>query len=187
MDKQSLLNALVGVLNSTSMINTGVQNPNITSNSTSLIVTPTNVTLNTTGMSNCTQACALGSLVCVMALPNEANFCGSTNQHASSTLMAPFPRFAEGGVVANGRITALKPGSKKSEAEHEPQSDRRVGSGQPKSRAPLPVIPYYADPIRSENGTAWALQARDTSPGGQPKATASFNPNSQSRRSSSCL
>ncbi|KAB8201287.1 hypothetical protein BDV34DRAFT_216430 [Aspergillus parasiticus] len=170
MNKQSLLNALVGVLNSTSILRTGVQEPS-TSDSTSLHATPTNVTLSATGVSNCTQACALGGLVCVVALPNEANFCGSTNQHGRSTLMAPFPRFAEGGVVANGRITALKPGSKRSEAEHEPQSDRRVGSGQPKRG----------------NGTAWALQARDTSPGGQPKATASFNPNSQSRRSSSYL
>ncbi|KAE8309568.1 hypothetical protein BDV41DRAFT_567272 [Aspergillus transmontanensis] len=171
MNKQSLLNALVGVLNSTSILRTGVQEPS-TSDSTSLHATPTNVTLSATGVSNCTQACALGGLVCVVALPNEANFgTGSTNQHGRSTLMAPFPRFAEGGVVANGRITALKPGSKRSEAEHEPQSDRRVGSGQPKRG----------------NGTAWALQARDTSPGGQPKATASFNPNSQSRRSSSYL
>ncbi|KAE8321201.1 hypothetical protein BDV39DRAFT_212600 [Aspergillus sergii] len=168
MNKQSL-NVLVGVLNSTSILRTGVQEPS-TSDSTSLHATPTK-----------------RGLVCVVALPNEANFCGSTNQHGRSTLMAPFPRFAEGGVVANGRITALKPGSKKSEAEHEPQSDRRVGSGQPKSRAPLPVIPYYPDPIRRGNGTAWALQARDTSPGGQPKATASFNPNSQSRRSSNYL
>ncbi|BAE56911.1 hypothetical protein BDV35DRAFT_383363 [Aspergillus flavus] len=186
MNKQSLLNALVGILNSTSILRTGVQEPS-TSDSTSLHATPTNVTLSATGVSNCTQACALGGLVCVVALPHEANFCGSTNQHGRSTLMAPFPRSAEGGVVANGRITVLKPGSKKSEAEHEPQSDRRVGSGQPKSRAPLPVIPYYPDPIRRGNGTAWALQARDTSLGGQPKATASFSPNSQSRRSSSYL
>ncbi|KNG83675.1 hypothetical protein ANOM_008197 [Aspergillus nomiae NRRL 13137] len=175
MNKQSLLNALIGVLNSTSVLRTGVQEPN-TTDSTSLNATPTNGTLSTGGMSNCTQACALGGLVCVVALPSEANFCGSTNQHVHSTLMAPFPRGAEGGVVANGRITALKPGSKKSEAEHEPQSDRRVGSGQPKSRAPLPVIPYDPCPIREGNGTAWALQARDTSPRGQPKATASLDP-----------
>ncbi|KAE8368279.1 hypothetical protein BDV27DRAFT_122527 [Aspergillus caelatus] len=75
MDKQSLLNALVGVLNSTSVFNSGVQEPNITSNSTSLLATPTNVTLSTAGMSNCTQACALGGLVCAVTLPNEANFC----------------------------------------------------------------------------------------------------------------
>ncbi|KAB8218619.1 hypothetical protein BDV33DRAFT_175076 [Aspergillus novoparasiticus] len=73
MNKQSLLNALVGVLNSTSIPRTGVQEPS-TSDSTSLHATPTNVTLSATGVSNCTQACALGGLVCVVALPNEANF-----------------------------------------------------------------------------------------------------------------
>ncbi|KAB8255603.1 hypothetical protein BDV32DRAFT_154109 [Aspergillus pseudonomiae] len=73
MNKQSLLNALIGVLNSTSILRTGVQEPS-TTDSTSLHATPTNGTLSTGGMSNCTQACALGGLACVVALPSEANF-----------------------------------------------------------------------------------------------------------------
>ncbi|KAE8391769.1 hypothetical protein BDV23DRAFT_152542 [Aspergillus alliaceus] len=68
MNKPGLINALITAINSTSVLRTGTENPNLHG-------TPTNATLMTTvGMANCTQACALGGLACVVALPNEANF-----------------------------------------------------------------------------------------------------------------
>ncbi|KAE8351521.1 hypothetical protein BDV28DRAFT_149929 [Aspergillus coremiiformis] len=71
MNKPSLISAIFTALNSTSILRTAAENPS----DTNVHGTPTNVTLNTAAVSNCTQVCALGGLACVVALPNNTDFC----------------------------------------------------------------------------------------------------------------